>query len=296
MLSERGDAEALPMPETVQGIIAARLDALPTEEKSLLQNAAVLGKVFWLGALIQEGGLDHRTAKMRLHALERKDFVQRARRSSVANQAEYAFLHALVRDVAYGQIPRGRRAEQHGLAAEWIGALGRTEDHAKMLAHHFLSALELRRAAGQPVDPAFAERALSSLSEAGDRALSLNAYKGAASFYQSALELASVGSPDRAQLLFQLGQTRLIGGDGPLPSCMKTLRPPLHSAVVDVDADAATPPGCCGGRVAPPTLLYCEPWWARRWRGPAFQQTDTCSWAGCRGFKRVTVPCPVTSP
>jgi class 3 adenylate cyclase/tetratricopeptide (TPR) repeat protein len=213
MLSERGDAEVPPMPETVQGIIAARLDALPKEEKSLLQNAAVLGKVFWLGALIQEGVLDHRTAEMRLHALERKDFVQRARRSSVANEAEYAFLHVLVRDVAYGQIPRGRRAEQHGLAAEWIGALGRTEDHAEMLAHHYLSALELRRAVGQPMDPAFAERALASLSEAGDRALSLNAYTGAASFYQSALELASVGSPERARLLFQFGRTRLIGGD-----------------------------------------------------------------------------------
>ena len=49
MLAERGDAEELALPETVQGIIAARLDALPTEEKRLLQSAAVIGKVFWLG-------------------------------------------------------------------------------------------------------------------------------------------------------------------------------------------------------------------------------------------------------
>jgi hypothetical protein len=96
MLAERGDAGELPLPETVQGIIAARLDALPAEEKTLLQTAAVMGKVFWLGAVVRAEGLDRRTAEMQLHALERKDFVQRARRSSVADEAEYAFLHVLV--------------------------------------------------------------------------------------------------------------------------------------------------------------------------------------------------------
>jgi class 3 adenylate cyclase/tetratricopeptide (TPR) repeat protein len=213
MLAERGNAEELPLPETVQGIIAARLDALPAEEKSLLQTAAVMGKVFWLGAVAQVGGLDRPTAELHLHALERKDFVQRARRSSVAEEAEYSFLHVLVRDVAYGQIPRGRRAEQHRLAAEWIGSLGRTEDHAEMLAHHYLSTLTLRRAASQPIEPALAERAVESFREAGSRAFSLNAYGSAAGFYQSALELAPAASLERAQLLFQLGRTRLIGGD-----------------------------------------------------------------------------------
>jgi tetratricopeptide (TPR) repeat protein len=213
MLTERGDAEELPLPETVQGIIAARLDALPAEEKSMLQTAAVMGKVFWLAAVAQASSLDRREAELLLHSLERKDFVQRARRSSVAEEAEYSFLHVLVRDVAYGQIPRSQRAEQHGLAAEWIGSLGRTEDHAEMLAHHYWSALELRRAASQPIDPAFAERALASFSNAGDRALSLNAYASAAGFYQSALDLARAASPERAQLLLHLGRTRLIGGD-----------------------------------------------------------------------------------
>ena len=213
MLAERGDAEKLPLPETVQGIIAARLDALPTEEKSLLQTAAVIGKVFWLGAAAQGSGLDRRAVELHLHALERKDFVQRALRSSVANEAEYAFLHVLVRDVAYGQIPRGRRAEQHQLAAEWISSLGRTEDHAEMIAHHYLSSLELRRAASQPIDPAFTERAQASFSDAGDRAFSLNAHASAVAFYQSALDLAPAGSMSRAHLLFHLGRTQLISGD-----------------------------------------------------------------------------------
>ena len=213
MLAERASGEDLPLPETVQGIIAARLDALSQEEKSLLQDAAVLGKVFWLGALARIGHVERRTAERYLHALERKDFVQRARRSSVADEAEYAFLHVVVRDVAYGQVPRGRRAEKHRLAAEWIASLGRTENQAEMLAHHYLTALELGRAAGQPPDAALAGRALASLGEAGDRALSLNAIKSADRFYDSALQLASPESTERTQLMFKLGRTRVLAGD-----------------------------------------------------------------------------------
>jgi class 3 adenylate cyclase/tetratricopeptide (TPR) repeat protein len=211
MLAERSDLDELPLPETVQGIIAARLDALSVDEKRLLQDAAVHGKVFWLGAV--SAGVDRHTAEVRLHALERKDFVQRARRSSVANEVEYAFMHVLVRDVAYGQIPRGERAEKHRLAAEWIASLGRTEDHAEMLAHHYISALELRRAAGQSIDAVFAQRALATLRDAGDRAYSLNAYATAAGFYASALELASPATLDRARLLFAVGRSRHIAGN-----------------------------------------------------------------------------------
>jgi tetratricopeptide (TPR) repeat protein len=213
MLAERSDADALPLPETVQGIIAARLDALSLDEKRLLQDAAVLGKVFWLGAVAQAGGLSRSTAEVRLHALERKDFVQRARRSSVAEEVEYSFMHVLVRDVAYGQIPRSERAEKHRLAAEWIALLGRTEDHAEMLAHHYRSALELRGAAGQPVDPTFARQVLESLRDAGERAYSLNAYALAGGFFASASELVEAGSPERARLLFRLGRSRYLAGD-----------------------------------------------------------------------------------
>ena len=89
------------LPETVQGIIAARLDVLTREEKELLQDAAVLGRVFWVGGLGQE----REAAEAALHRLERREFVQRERRSTVAGETEYAFRHALVREVAYEQIP-----------------------------------------------------------------------------------------------------------------------------------------------------------------------------------------------
>ena len=130
---ERGSAEELPLPETLQGIIGARLDGLPAEEKALLHAAAVVGKVFWTGAL----GRDEATTPKRLHSLERKGFVRRQRRSSVAGEVELAFAHALVRDVAYGQIPRAERAARHRAVAEWIESLGRAEDHAEMVAYHW---------------------------------------------------------------------------------------------------------------------------------------------------------------
>ena len=90
----------------MQGIIAARLDALPLDEKLLLQDASVVGKVFWLGALERIGGRDRGAAELLLHALERKDFVRRERQSSVGEETQYVFSHLLVRDVAYSQIPR----------------------------------------------------------------------------------------------------------------------------------------------------------------------------------------------
>src|SRR5205807_2311924 len=83
---------------------AAGLDALSAEEKALLQHAAVHGKVFWTGGLVDGKPADRRVVEERLHGLERKEFVQRARRSSVAGETEYAFRHLLLRDVAYGQI------------------------------------------------------------------------------------------------------------------------------------------------------------------------------------------------
>ena len=79
----------------------------PTE-KALLQDAAVLGQGLLVGALAAMTAAAARTVEERLHALERKELVRRERRSSVASETEYAFRHVLVRDVAYGQIPRAR--------------------------------------------------------------------------------------------------------------------------------------------------------------------------------------------
>jgi class 3 adenylate cyclase/tetratricopeptide (TPR) repeat protein len=209
MVSERGVAptEESPLPETVQGIVAARLDALSADDKTLLQDAAVIGKVFWSGALAAMNGLQRWTVEESLHRLERREFVRRERRSSVATETEYAFRHVLIRDVAYGQIPRAQRAEKHQRAAAWIEALSADrEDRAEMLAHHYLKALEFARATGQGIE-SLSERAFVALRDAGDRADALGASGVAADFYREALELIPEDHPERGHLLARYGES-----------------------------------------------------------------------------------------
>jgi class 3 adenylate cyclase/tetratricopeptide (TPR) repeat protein len=215
MLAERAKVDDLSLPESVQGIIAARLDSLPAEEKALLQDAAVVGKVFWLGALAADGNRGE--LERRLHALERKEFVQRARRASVAGETEFAFKHLLVRDVAYGQIPRAERSDKHLRVAQWIESLGRPEDQAEMVAHHYLSALELRRAAGRDFDD-LTGRARVALREAGDRAAALNALQQAQHYYAEALELTPEDDPGRPELLLRHGRMQHLRSDQGRPS------------------------------------------------------------------------------
>ena len=203
MLSERPGAAVLP--ETVQGLIAARLDTLPREEKELLCDAAVIGRGFWLGAL----GNERWKLEERLHRLERAEFVRRERRSSVAGEIEYTFRHALMRDVAYEQIPRAQRAEKHRRTAEWIESLGRSEDHAEMLAHHYGAALEYVRATGGDTHE-FDEQARAAFREAGERAFALHAFRKAALFYERSLELWTDAPPE---LLLRYGRVLSIAGD-----------------------------------------------------------------------------------
>jgi tetratricopeptide (TPR) repeat protein len=210
------------MPETIQGIIAARLDRLAGAEKELLQDAAVLGKVFWLGGLAN--GRERDEVEGLLHSLERKGFVQRSRRTSVSDEPEFAFLHVLVRDVAYGQIPRADRATKHRRVAEWIESLGRTEDHAEMLAHHYGNALELARAAGTEMSDVV-PRARAHFRAAGDRAASLSAFATAGRFYEQSLALCPEDEvEERADLLFRLGRALNGAGDERLHEALEAAR------------------------------------------------------------------------
>lgn len=255
MVAERGHG-GTELPESVQGIIAARLDGLEAEDKGLLQDAAVIGKVFWSGALAAIGDRDRFAVEERLHALERRELVRRERRSSVAGESEYAFRHVLVRDVAYGAIPRAARAERHRAAAEWIESLGRPEDHADLLAHHYLSALELARAAGTEAG-ILTEAAAAALVSAGDRASALNAFVSAARFYDEALTLG-VEAGDRPRVLFRLGAALHLAGDERRIDALEEARDLLVAA-----GDPET--------AAEASLLLAEAWWFRGQRDLAME-------------------------
>ena len=226
MLADRGIVERrgqtmqvavgadIPIPETVQAVIAARLDTLPAERKALLHDAAVVGTVFWVGALASMSGLDERAVEEGLRTVARKELIRPVRNSSVEGEAEYSFRHLLIRDVAYQQIPRAARVRKHRTAAAWIERLSgdRVTDHADILAHHYGQALRLAKAAGLDDDThELAVQVRRFLIMAGDRALELDARKAEA-FYRQALELSPPRHPDRATLLGKTAEAALVGG------------------------------------------------------------------------------------
>jgi class 3 adenylate cyclase/tetratricopeptide (TPR) repeat protein len=237
MLADQG-AAGTQLPESVHGIIAARLDGLSPEDKSLLQDAAVLGKLFWPGALAHITTLDRNEIEGRLHELERRELVRRERRSSLAGELEYAFRHVLVRDVAYETVPRAARAEKHVRAAQWIESMGRLDDRADELAHHYLSAVELARAAGSDAG-IHAGDAAAALVRAGDRAYGLGAFESAARFYREALGLG-VSEHERPHLLLSLGSAQHFSGD---PNAVEALEEALETLIAVDDLEAAAEAG-----------------------------------------------------
>ena len=211
---ELREGAEVPFPDSVQALIAARLDTLSSDTKSMLADAAVIGKVFWAGAIAQMGERDLTTVTDTLRELSRKELVRPARRSSIEGEAEYAFWHILARDVAYGQLPRASRASRHVAAARWIESRApeRVEDLADVLAYHYATALELAKAAGQTEQAAELEApALKFLTLAGERALGLDT-AAALSNLERALALAVPGHPERPGALDRFGEAALQSG------------------------------------------------------------------------------------
>ena len=206
MLVDRPDRP--PAAESVRAVIAARLDALSTESKLLLQDAAVVGRILWPGVLVTIGDRTRRGVDDQLGELVEKEFLSRSRGTSVAGETEFEFRHVLVRDAAYDQIPRARRAEIHRRVAEWLDSLSpdRTTDRAEMLAFHYLAAYEYALAANADVAE-LAEGARLALRNAAERALALNAFDAAVRHFRAAIDLWPADDPERPELLLRLGQS-----------------------------------------------------------------------------------------
>ena len=99
------DGAELPVPDTIQALLAARIDALPSATKAMLGDAAVIGKVFWAGAVAAMGERPPDEVRAAMDGLARRELVRPQPRSSMAGEAEYAFWHVLARDVAYAAMP-----------------------------------------------------------------------------------------------------------------------------------------------------------------------------------------------
>ncbi|MFO7572283.1 MAG: AAA family ATPase, partial [Gaiellaceae bacterium] len=213
MLAEHGDASELAIPETVHALMAARLDTLRPEQKGLLYDAAVVGRIFWSGAVASIGERDRSATRRELNELVHREFIRPVRVSSIDGEDEFAFWHALVRDVAYQQIPRGPRAEKHLAAAGWVEetAAERVADHAEIMVHHYGEALELARAAGD-VRPDVESALARNLVLAGDRAFDLDT-QAAEAHYRRALALEGVDEVARATVLTKLANVLVQRGE-----------------------------------------------------------------------------------
>jgi len=141
---ELGDSEDLPI--TVREAIAARIDAMPSDVRTALLSAAVVGKTFWRGALQSIGGIEDLDES--LNVLESRDFVRRDPSSQLTGDSQFTFRHMLIREVAYATVPRALRRERHAAVARYIEeTLGvSAETASSILAYHWSEGGEPARA------------------------------------------------------------------------------------------------------------------------------------------------------
>jgi class 3 adenylate cyclase/tetratricopeptide (TPR) repeat protein len=224
------------IPPSIHALLASRIDALPADARTVLLDASVVGKRFWPGAVAAVGGRSPDGVGPPLAELVRRELVRPVTPSSMDGEAEYAFWHALVRDVAYGALTRPDRLARHRAVAAWISSLHGPPEGAtaEIVAAHLERALDLAEALGG-TGP-YAEAALPGGTEAHvDRGVGAVAASflpdliaahlasaehamrtevpRAVAHLQRALELLPPGDPGRPAVLERLGRALNSTGD-----------------------------------------------------------------------------------
>jgi class 3 adenylate cyclase/tetratricopeptide (TPR) repeat protein len=198
-----GDLAAASVPPSIHALLAARLDRLTPDERTVLEAAAVVGKEFFAGAvrdLVPEGA--RAAVPSHLMALVHKDLVRPAR-STLPGQDAFLFRHVLVRDTAYGALPKGRRAELHERSADWLERVAGSAvaEQEEIVGYH------LERSA------ALGARAAARLSAAGRRASGRLDARGAANLLGRALALIPPDDTERTRILYELAEALNPLGD-----------------------------------------------------------------------------------
>ena len=181
---ERSATGATELPTTIRELVSARLDALPSEERVVLLDAAIVGKTFWRGAL-ELMGKDGEVLSDALDSLESRDLIRQEPRSWIEREEQFTFKYALIRDVAYATLPRARRKEMHAVVADFLERATRGAGAtATALARHWREAGDV-------------QRALEYLLFAADQAGRGWAKDEAAALYGEALELIEEDQPEK---------------------------------------------------------------------------------------------------
>ncbi|HET7678259.1 MAG TPA: adenylate/guanylate cyclase domain-containing protein [Candidatus Limnocylindrales bacterium] len=203
--------EARDLPDTVQSVLAARIDLLPAPEKRALQAASVVGRVFWVAPVLAVLG-----AEADLAVLERRGFVQRAVESSIVGDMEYSFKHQLTREVAYASLTRAERGLLHAAVAGYLEP-DADDARAPILAHHYEQSVRDDYASLAWADDPdeldrLRARALHWLRLAARRAAARYEMDAAAAMYERAIELAP-DDPTRFELWRALSEVHSLRYD-----------------------------------------------------------------------------------
>ncbi len=197
-LAEEGSVRAAELPDTVRGVLAARVDSLPPLERAVVAHAAVIGRTFWEGALAPVAASEGGELSVALESLRRRDIIVPGESAGLAGEQELAFKHVLIRDVAYSMLPKAVRARKHGEVAAFLEqrAGERSQEVVALLAEHYGRAAAL----GDEVHLDLEEleplrlKALGSAQAAGDAARDLYANEQALAHYELAETLATADS------------------------------------------------------------------------------------------------------
>lgn len=204
-----GDVAGLDVPESLQALIASRLDALPPEERSLVRDAAVVGMAFSLPLLAGVSGVPDETLGPLLHDLVRKEVLFLESNPRSPERGQYGFVQSMIREVAYGTLSKADRRAKHLATAHNLESLG-DEELAGVVAAHYLDAYQV--SGDGPERKAVAAKARDWLGQASARALSLGSSEEALAYAEQALEIATSG-PERAALLEKAGEAARLTGD-----------------------------------------------------------------------------------
>ena len=196
-------AKDISVPSSVYALVAARLDALPDAAKAMIQDAAIIGETFWPGALRAMGSPIDDV----LELAEVRELIEPGEGTVGGDQA-WRFRQTVVREVAYGAVPKNVRARHHAAVADWLGSVSSAGELDDLIAHHYERAATLAREIGEP-DEAIEARAREFLERAGDHALAMDASGLAARFLERAVAFARDGA-DASTLRLRLGEA-LVG-------------------------------------------------------------------------------------
>ena len=187
MLAERPRDGAARIPDTLQALIGARIDRLPTAERTLIQRAAAMGRIFMAGALERvSSDVDVGDA---LDGLLLRDLIVREPRATISGERAFKFRHVLIREVAYSGLSKSSRADLHRNFAGWLGERA-GDELVEIRAFHLDQAARLLAELDGSAPPELNEEAAAALSHAGRRALSREAFRSARKLLLRSNELA----------------------------------------------------------------------------------------------------------